>query len=96
MFGRRAGSKGGVNFFQNMTEHGSQLIHVTKVDGDEITIDANHPFAGKFLTWDVIVLSYRTATNHEITQGSADAMYAPGNSCCEGKSSCSIHNKNNT
>jgi FKBP-type peptidyl-prolyl cis-trans isomerase SlyD len=47
-------------------------IRVTKVDGDQITIDANHPLAGVTLNFDVKIVGVRKATAEEITNGYAD------------------------
>ena len=40
---------------------------VTKVDGDEVTIDGNHPLAGESLTFDVEVVDIRPATEDELS-----------------------------
>lgn len=48
---------------------GQQHIVVTAVSGDEITIDGNHPMAGKTLHFDVEVVSVREATAEEIDHG---------------------------
>ena len=74
--------------FQNMTENGPEVIRVTKIVGNEITVDANHPYAGQGLIWDVIILSYRSANSGEIDQGYPDGMYSVGKGCCDTNSSC--------
>ena len=48
---------------------GPQHIMVTAVDGDQITIDGNHPMAGKTLHFDVEIVSVRDATAEEIEHG---------------------------
>lgn len=48
---------------------GQQHIVVTAVNGDEVTIDGNHPMAGKTLHFDVEVVSVREATEEEIEHG---------------------------
>lgn len=48
---------------------GQQQVVVTKVDGDEVTVDANHPMAGKTLHFDVEVVNVREATEEEIEHG---------------------------
>ncbi|MDD7986769.1 peptidylprolyl isomerase [Lentisphaera marina] len=79
--------------FENMTEHGPQLIRVVKVEGNEITIDSNHPYAGLTLTWDVVVLSLRHASAEEMEQGVASGMYTDkgcgGRKSCEDRQACS-------
>ena len=55
--------------FQARSEQGTQVITVTKVDGDRITVDGNHPLAGQKLTFEVEVDSIRDATDEEIAHG---------------------------
>lgn len=42
---------------------------VLEIDGDEVTLDGNHPLAGKTLTFNCIVQSIRPATDEEIDHG---------------------------
>lgn len=42
------------------------VITVTNIDGDEVTIDGNHPLAGETLNFDVTVVDVRDATEQEI------------------------------
>jgi FKBP-type peptidyl-prolyl cis-trans isomerase SlyD len=48
-----------------------QSILVVKADGDEITIDANHPLAGVMLNFDIDIIDVREATAEEISHGHA-------------------------
>lgn len=48
---------------------GQQHIVVTAVNGDEVTVDGNHPMAGKTLHFAVEVVSVREATAEEIDHG---------------------------
>lgn len=48
---------------------GEQHIVVTAVDGDQVTIDANHPMAGKTLHFAVEIVSVRDASEEEIEHG---------------------------
>ncbi len=48
---------------------GQQHIVVTEVNGDEVTVDGNHPMAGKTLHFDVEVVSVRDASEEEIAHG---------------------------
>jgi FKBP-type peptidyl-prolyl cis-trans isomerase SlyD len=57
--------------FQARSEEGTQLITVTKVEGDQITVDGNHPLAGETLHFDVAVTSVRAATAEELEHGHA-------------------------
>ncbi len=56
--------------FQGQSDEGAvQQIVVTAVEGDQVTIDANHPLAGIVLNFDVDVVSVREATEDEIEHG---------------------------
>jgi FKBP-type peptidyl-prolyl cis-trans isomerase SlyD len=48
---------------------GEYFVTVTKIDGDRVTVDANHPLAGKTLNFDVRVLDVRSATPDELSHG---------------------------
>ena len=61
--------------FQAQTNGGVEIITIADVDGDMITIDANHPLAGETLTFDVKILAVRAATPEEIEDGHA---HGPG------------------
>ena len=52
--------------FQRQTDKGLQYARVTKIDGEKITADANHPLAGKDLVWTIVVVGIRPATYQEI------------------------------
>jgi len=55
--------------FQAETEQGVQVIRIVNVDGDNITIDGNHPLAGERLHFDVTIDSIRDATAEELEHG---------------------------
>lgn len=46
-----------------------RMITVTAVEQDKVTVDANHPLAGKPLNFEVEVVEVRPATDAEIEQG---------------------------
>ncbi len=51
-------------------EEGEQLsCFITKIDGDQITLDFNHPLAGKTLNFEVELLGVRPATAEELEHG---------------------------
>ncbi len=54
---------------------GMQVVTITKIAGDEVTIDANHPLAGANLNFDVNVREVREATPEEIDHGH---VHGPG------------------
>ena len=47
----------------------AQRIIVKDVDGDQVTIDANHPLAGLALNFDVEIVDVRAATEEEADHG---------------------------
>ena len=55
--------------FQTEGPHGVQIIVVKEVSDDEVTVDANHPLAGKTLHFDVSIEAVRDATPEEIAHG---------------------------
>ena len=54
---------------QAETPDGPITFTVVSVEGDEAVLDANHPLAGKTLTFDVEVLDVREATADELAHG---------------------------
>jgi FKBP-type peptidyl-prolyl cis-trans isomerase SlyD len=60
--------------FHAETEHGLQVVTVTKVEGDNVTIDGNHPLAGVDLTFDVEITEIRAATEEEMEHGHAHGV----------------------
>lgn len=48
-----------------------QIFTVTKIKGDTVLLDGNHPLAGQDLTIAIKVLDVRAATTEEITHGHA-------------------------
>ncbi len=61
--------------FHTQSDEGMQVVTVVGVDGDNITIDGNHPLAGKTLHFDVEIVGVREASAEEISHGHA---HGPG------------------
>jgi len=55
--------------FHAQTAQGTQVITIAGVEGDTVSIDANHPLAGETLHFDVAVNDIRDATEEEIAHG---------------------------
>ena len=55
--------------------HEHRVVTITKIDGDEITLDSNHPLAGATLHFDVTVRDVRDATPEEVAHGH---VHGPG------------------
>ena len=65
--------------FQAQNEQGHMMmITVSKIDGDKITIDGNHPLAGETLHYDIKVVDIRDATDDELSHGH---VHQHGHSC---------------
>jgi len=74
---------------QVRTPHGVITMTVFKIDDDSVTLDANHPMAGKRLFFEVKVLNVRAATEEEL-QNVYSRMQGCGSSCSQGcEKSCS-------
>ena len=56
------------------TEQGNKQVTVIKSGKFMVTVDFNHPFAGKVLTFDVEVVDIRPATGEEIEHGHAHGV----------------------
>lgn len=55
--------------FQSKSENGIEIYTITKIEGEEITIDGNHALADETLTFDVEVTGVREATEEELSHG---------------------------
>jgi FKBP-type peptidyl-prolyl cis-trans isomerase SlyD len=55
--------------FEAQSDQGPISVVVTHVEGDTVTVDGNHPLAGKSLNFDVSVQSIREASAEEIEHG---------------------------
>ena len=53
----------------------TRVVTVTKVDAENVTVDANHPLAGQTLNFDVTVREVRDATPDELSHGH---VHGPG------------------
>jgi FKBP-type peptidyl-prolyl cis-trans isomerase SlyD len=57
------------------TEQGTRAVKVTRLVGDMVTLDGNHPLAGKNLNFDVEITDVREASEEELTHGH---VHGPG------------------
>jgi FKBP-type peptidyl-prolyl cis-trans isomerase SlyD len=55
--------------FEVETEQGELVVTVTKIEGESVTVDGNHPLAGIDLHFDVTVKEVREATKEELSHG---------------------------
>ncbi len=59
----------GMAFQAKAPDGSTQNIIVRKVEGDDVTIDTNHPLAGVTLNFDIQIVSVREATKEELDHG---------------------------
>ena len=59
----------GMAFEAKAPDGSTQNIIVKKVEGDDITIDTNHPLAGVTLNFDIQIVSVREAAKEELDHG---------------------------
>ena len=45
------------------------IITITAIEGDDVTIDGNHPLAGVNLNFDIKIVDVRDATAEELAHG---------------------------
>lgn len=55
--------------FQANGPQGPMVVRIAEVDGDHITLDANHPLAGVDLKFAIELVGVRAATDDEISHG---------------------------
>lgn len=60
---------------QAQSEKGSRAVTVTQLVGDMVTLDGNHPLAGKNLNFKVEIVAVRVATEEELSHGH---VHGPG------------------
>ncbi len=60
---------------QTQGVNGARAVTVTQVVGDMVTLDGNHPLAGKNLNFEVQIAAVREATAEELTHGH---VHGPG------------------
>lgn len=65
----------GVTYFAHSPEGKHLQFVITKIENDDITVNFNHPHAGKDLEFDVELLDVRDATPEEINHGH---VHGPG------------------
>jgi FKBP-type peptidyl-prolyl cis-trans isomerase SlyD len=61
--------------FQVQSPTGPLMVTVTRIAGDMVTVDGNHPLAGKILNFDVEITDVRVASEEELEHGH---VHGPG------------------
>ncbi|MDY0137225.1 MAG: peptidylprolyl isomerase [Thiomicrospira sp.] len=60
--------------FEAHAEHGVESVVIAAIEGDLVTVNANHPLAGHDLTFDVEVVAIRDASEEELEHGHAHGV----------------------
>jgi len=68
----------GMSFQTEMDDGSPMVVHVTAVENGIVTVDGNHPLAGKDLQFEVEIVTVRDASSEELEHGH---VHAPGESC---------------
>jgi FKBP-type peptidyl-prolyl cis-trans isomerase SlyD len=61
----------GLEFETTLQDGTPAIFTIVEIEGDQVTVDGNHPLAGEVLHFDVEVLSIRDATADELSHGHA-------------------------
>lgn len=64
--------------FQVNNDAHSPVFTIMSIDTDEVTVDGNHPMAGKDLFFDVEIVGMRPATAEEVSHGHAHGSHGHG------------------
>lgn len=65
----------GMQFHAQTSKGHTRVVTVTRIQGDMVTVDGNHPLAGEVLNFDVEVADVREATAEELEHGH---VHGPG------------------
>ncbi len=65
----------GMQFEAGTQDGGRVPVTITAIEGDTVTVDGNHPLAGKDLTFDVSIEDIRDASEEELAHGH---VHGPG------------------
>ncbi len=64
--------------FQVNNDAHSPVFTIMSIETDEVTVDGNHPMAGKDLIFDVEIVGMRPATAEEVSHGHAHGSHGHG------------------
>jgi FKBP-type peptidyl-prolyl cis-trans isomerase SlyD len=59
----------GMQFHASGPDGSMQIVTIRDLDGDEVTVDGNHPLAGQRLNFQVKVIDVRDANAEEVAHG---------------------------
>ena len=59
----------GMQFHASAPDGQMQIVTIRDLDGDDVTVDGNHPLAGQRLNFQVKIINIRDASQEEIAHG---------------------------
>ena len=59
----------GMQFHASAPDGGMQIVTIRDIEGEDVTVDGNHPLAGQSLNFKVKVIDVRDASAEEIAHG---------------------------
>ena len=59
----------GMQFHASAPDGSMQIVTIRDLDGDDVTVDGNHPLAGQRLNFQIKVVAVRAASEEEIAHG---------------------------
>ena len=59
----------GMQFHASAPDGQMQIVTIRDLDGDDVTVDGNHPFAGQRLNFQVKIIDIRDASQEEVAHG---------------------------
>ena len=65
----------GMQFRASSDDDENMVVTVVNIEGDQVTVDGNHPLAGQTLNFEVAVVEVRDATSEELEHGH---VHGPG------------------
>jgi FKBP-type peptidyl-prolyl cis-trans isomerase SlyD len=74
-FGGAPNVQPGMQFHAQSSQGQTRVVTVTRIQGDMVTVDGNHPLAGAVLNFDVEVTEVREPTGEELEHGH---VHGPG------------------
>lgn len=69
MFGDEVELEVGMQFHAQSQQGDPYVVTITAIDGDQVEVDGNHPFAGETLNFEVEVMEIRDASEEELSHG---------------------------
>ena len=65
----------GVQFMAEDADGNNVVFTIVEIEGDDLTLDGNHPLAGETLNFDVEIIEMRDATPQELEHGHAHGSH---------------------